>query len=45
MGLTFIEGRVKRKNEKEIDVKFLVDSGATYTLLGNEYWRTIELNT
>jgi len=43
MGLTFIDGKVKGENGKKADVKFLVDSGATYTLLAQEYWKAIEL--
>jgi predicted aspartyl protease len=43
MGLTFIEGKVKGNNGKEADVKFLVDSGATYTLLALEHWKAIGL--
>jgi len=45
MGLTFIEGKVKGKDGKEADVKFLVDSGATYTLLAQEYWKKINLTS
>jgi len=43
MGLTFIEGNVKGETGKEVDVKFLVDSGATYTLLALQSWRSIGL--
>ncbi len=43
MGLTFIQGKVKSETGKESDVNFLVDSGATYTLLAKNYWETIGL--
>ena len=45
MGLTFIDGKVKGEDGKEIDVKFLVDSGVTYTLLAEDYWKAIKLCT
>ena len=43
MGITYIEGRVKGSRGKETHVKFLVDSGATYTLLPKAAWRAIAL--
>lgn len=43
MGLTFIDGMVKGPTGKEGSVRFLVDSGATYTLLGLEHWKAIDL--
>jgi len=43
MGLTFIAGKIKGENAKEQDVRLLVDSGATYTLLAEEYWKAIDL--
>lgn len=43
MGLTFIEGIVEGPTGKERAVRFLIDSGATYTLLGLEHWKAIEL--
>lgn len=43
MGLTFIEGTVQGEAGKERSVRFMVDSGATYTLLGLEHWRAIDL--
>ena len=33
MGITYVEGRVKGPSGKQENVKFLVDSGATYSLL------------
>jgi len=43
MGLVFIEGTVTGPTGKQATLKFLVDSGATYTLLPLEVWRTIGL--
>ena len=43
MGITYIEGKVKGLNGIEKDVKFLVDSGATYSLLPKSVWETIGL--
>jgi predicted aspartyl protease len=43
MGLTHIEGTVTGPKGKQATLKFLVDSGATYTLLPEEVWRAIEL--
>jgi clan AA aspartic protease len=43
MGITFIEGRVKGPNKKQKTVKFLIDSGATYSLLPKKVWKAIGL--
>ncbi len=43
MGLTYIEGTVTGPNGKQATVRFLVDSGASYTLLPRKVWRGIEL--
>jgi predicted aspartyl protease len=43
MGLTYIEGIVRGPSGAEASVKFLMDSGATYTLLPDGVWRTIGL--
>jgi clan AA aspartic protease len=43
MGLTFIEGEVAGKRKKSAKVKFLLDSGATYTLLPEPVWKEIGL--
>ena len=43
MGLTYISGDVKGATGKSISVKFLVDSGATYTLLPERAWKGIQL--
>ena len=42
MGITYIEGRVKGPLGEEA-VRFLVDSGATYTVLPEKVWRSIRL--
>ena len=43
MGITYIEGVVTGSTGKQATVRFLVDSGATYTLLPYEDWQTIGL--
>jgi clan AA aspartic protease len=43
MGLTYIEGTVSGPKGKQATVKFLVDSGVTYTLLPHRIWRAIGL--
>ncbi|MCS7324063.1 MAG: aspartyl protease family protein [Anaerolineae bacterium] len=43
MGLTFVEGVVTGPSGKQARVNFLVDSGATYTLLPYAVWRALEL--
>jgi predicted aspartyl protease len=43
MGLTYIDGIVTGPTGRRADVRFLVDSGATYTLLADTDWRAIEL--
>ena len=42
MGLVFIDGIVKH-GKKEIRVRFLVDSGATYTVLTESVWKELGL--
>lgn len=42
MGITFIEGTVSGNGCQET-VRFLVDSGATYTLLPQTVWQTLKL--
>jgi predicted aspartyl protease len=44
MGVTYIEGVVTGPTGKQATVRFLVDSGATYTLLPYEGWQAIELS-
>ena len=43
MGVTYVEGRVKGPSGKQENVRFLVDSGATYSLLPKAVWETIGL--
>ena len=43
MGITYIEGIVRGPGGKEETVGFLVDSGATYSLLPKSAWEAIEL--
>lgn len=43
MGVTYIEGTVSGPTGKQATVQFLVDSGATYTLLPRKAWRAIGL--
>ena len=43
MGVVYIEGTVTGPTGKQAKLKFLVDSGATYTLLPQKVWRAIEL--
>ena len=42
MGITYIEGRV-RGPLGERTVRFLIDSGATYTVLPEDVWKSIGL--
>jgi len=43
MGITYVEGRVKGPSGRQENVKFLIDSGATYSLLPKTVWEAIEL--
>ncbi len=43
MGLTYIEGEVIGPTGKNASLRFLVDSGATYTLLPETIWKTLGL--
>ena len=43
MGVTYIEGTVHGPTGKEAPVRFLVDSGATYSLLPKPVWEAIDL--
>jgi len=43
MGITYVVGKVRGATGKEREVKFLIDSGAIYTLLPKEVWQAIEL--
>ena len=44
MGITYIEGVVTGPTGQQATVRFLVDSGATYTLLPYEDWQAIGLS-
>ena len=43
MGLTYVEGEVEGPLGRHGGVRFLVDSGAKYSLLPNAVWREIGL--
>src|SRR6266516_2780210 len=43
MGIGFVGGRVTGPTGQQEGLRFLVDSGATYTLLPNDTWRSIGL--
>ncbi|HMJ25614.1 MAG TPA: retroviral-like aspartic protease family protein [Pyrinomonadaceae bacterium] len=43
MGITYIEGTVSGPTGKKATAKFMVDSGAQYTLLPADVWQAIEL--
>ena len=43
MGLTFVEAIVTGKNDMQRHVNFLVDSGASYSLLPEKVWKDLEL--
>ena len=43
MGITYVEGVVTGPTGKSVPARFLVDSGATYSLLRHEDWRAIGL--
>lgn len=44
MGVTYIEGIVTGVKDKQATIRFLVDSGATYTLLPHKDWKAIGLS-
>jgi predicted aspartyl protease len=43
MGITYVDGLVTGPTGKQANVRFLVDSGATYSLLPQKDWTAIEL--
>jgi len=43
MGITYVEGQVEGPSGKRQSVKFLIDSGATYSLLPKKVWQAIGL--
>ncbi|RLG88186.1 MAG: aspartyl protease, partial [Thermoprotei archaeon] len=42
MGLVYVDGIVKH-GEKQVRVRFLIDSGATYTVLTKHVWEELGL--
>lgn len=44
MGVTYIEGVVTGPTGAQATIRFLVDSGATYTLLPHDAWKAIALS-
>ena len=43
MGITYIEGIVASPTGEQATVRFLVDSGATYSLLPHDVWQRLGL--
>nr|VFJ73193.1 MAG: Predicted aspartyl protease [Candidatus Kentron sp. FM]VFJ73300.1 MAG: Predicted aspartyl protease [Candidatus Kentron sp. FM]VFK08978.1 MAG: Predicted aspartyl protease [Candidatus Kentron sp. FM] len=43
MGLVYIRGTVSGPTNKQAEVDFLVDSGATYSLLAEDDWKGLDL--
>lgn len=43
MGITYVEGLVKGQAGREENVKFFLDSGATYSLLPKTVWASLGL--
>ena len=43
MGIPYIQGRVRGPKGREESVRFLVDSGATYSLLPKAVWKKLGL--
>jgi len=43
MGITYIQGEVRGAGAKKVRVRFLVDSGASYTLLPDTVWKALKL--
>ncbi len=43
MGITYVEGTVFGADGRQCSLRFLVDSGATYSLLPADCWRSIGL--
>jgi aspartyl protease family protein len=43
MGITYVRGSVAGAGGERAEVEFLVDSGATYTLLPADVWRRVGL--
>src|SRR5512142_2706420 len=43
MGITYVDGVATGPADKQASVRFLVDSGATYTLLPHDVWQALGL--
>jgi clan AA aspartic protease len=43
MGLTYVKGTIKGTRGRQQEVQFLVDSGASYSLLPEKVWKAIGL--
>ncbi len=43
MGITYVQGQVKGPSGKQETLEFLIDSGATYSLLPKKIWEAIGL--
>jgi clan AA aspartic protease len=43
VGISYVEGTVRGPAGKEQRVRFLIDSGATYSLLPEPVWKAIDL--
>jgi len=43
VGITFVEGTLTGPTNKQARVCFLVDSGATYTLIPHDTWKVLDL--
>ncbi len=43
MGITYVDGVLTGPSGKQATVRFLVDSGATYTLVPHDVWKALDL--
>lgn len=43
MGITYAEGTLTSPNGQQATVRFLVDSGAIYTLVPHDVWKALDL--
>jgi len=43
MGITYADGELTGPTGKQAHVRFLVDSGATYTLVPHDVWKALDL--
>ena len=43
MGITYVDGAARGPTGEEAEIRFLLDSGATYSLLPESVWRPIGL--